>query len=365
MRMSEIAELLQRNVPRKTNLFHDLIPISSVIASGGSASIGTDKPHGLSTGNIVSIVGCETRTIINSADVSLPPFVTFGTATDHDLTFEGGQSVKLFNFTDGDWNNVDIELTAVPNRRSFQVKSLNANPTLNGVEFLLEPNRADGINGLYEITVTGEKTFQISGGFNDGVYSPINGAVAVSPRIAVAVSEERAIELYQVNPEVTWLFVVNDGAAASKARSSLNDAVFSPTKGSDLRLKIINNFSVYLFIPTPEQLTAEEAVDIAVHDIAPILISSLFGYRPETGFSCPTSQFGVTMTDFALFDYNRAVVVYRYRFEAPVDITAEDGATLGIERAFRKVNYEDYSVEDASDDQNPTASIDLDEDPLT
>lgn len=360
MRLSELADRLQLFLPSETDLFSTQLDIVSIVSDGSTATIVTSTKHGLSDDEVVVLHGVETRTAIDS--VSSVGFLhTFVTSSDHDLT-EGNPdtaTVPLTGFSDPAFNS-DVELVDVPNRRTFTVRVAAGTPILNGDELLLEPNRLDGINGSHAITVVSNVSFTISGSFPIGSLTPFSGAVSARPRIGAAVDGARALEIFEQDADKFWCFVVPDAATVSKDRSTVSDAIATQQQGTTLRLKLLDNFSVLVFAPVSAQLAAEQAVDICRHDLLLPIVSSLFGYRPGSGLSCPESEFQIVPTGHQVEDYNKAVLVYAYSFQAPVDLTADDAKLdwLGS-RAFR-----DADVDQVNRHTDVELAINLDEQPL-
>lgn len=359
MRLAEIADRLQVTLPERTDLFSRTLPIIQITSDGAVATVATDGVHGIRTGDMVSLSGVETRTPIVS--VSKDGFLyTFTTSADHDLT-EGNPdtaTVPLLGFTDAAWN-ASLTLTKVANRRTFTVQSAATIPTLNGGEVLLEPNRLDGVNGLFLATATNRTVFTVSGVFPSGLLTPVAGKVSTSPRVGVAVDVERAAQIYDEYPQEFWAFVVPLDATVSKDRNTDSDATAAQTSGTSRRLRILDQFAVFVFAPVSDQLAAEEALDICRHDLLGAIFGSLFGYKPTSGLSCPSSEFEIIPTGHQAFDYNKATLVYMYEFQAPVDLSTGDATQTFGSRAFRDADYAQTNLHEPA-----TVGINLDDQPL-
>ncbi len=359
MRIADIIAQLQRVLPGKTDLFHDVIAVTSITATATLATIVTADAHNLVDGSLVTLSGVESRAPITAVDQD-GLLTRFTTSVDHDLT-EGNPdtpTVNLIGFTDGAWN-VAHELVSVPNRRSFVVRSALAIPVLNGAEVLLEPNRIDGINGAYDATVVSSTSFTISGSFIPGIYTPTNGRVSSEPRITGAITVERARQIYDAAPKRFWMSVVPDAAVVSKHRATESDAISAMMDGEDLRLRILDNFAVFVFAPVDGELGAVDTLDICRHDLLGPIVSSLYGTRPLTGLACAVSEFRITFVGHRPFDYDRGVLAYEYAFQAPADLTTDDAVVLEADRAFRDIDYAQTGLH-----TDPTARVDLDEEPL-
>lgn len=358
MRLADIADRLQQAIPGQTELFSDTAAIASIVVSGGVATVTTDGPHKLPDNPIVTLSGVETRTPIQSATQNGLSW-TIVTSADHDLT-EGQATVQLAGFA-GFADGTALNLTNVANRRTFTV-STALDLTLSGGEFLLEPDRVDGLNGVYQASLVDRVSFTIPGTFINDTYTPVNGRVSTSPRIGVAVDIDRAREIYDEAPEAFWMFIIPGEANTSKDRSTNSDATAAQSRGTTLRLRIMDNFAVAIFAPVAKQLAAEEAIDICRHDLFGPIVGSLFGFRPDPGTACPESEFQIIPTGHLIYGYDKAVLVYLYEFQAPFDIVADD-VTFRAEgsRAFRDITdlRQSNLVEDA------TAFVNLDETPLS
>lgn len=359
MRLADIVSQLQRVLPGKTDLFHEVVSVASINATATTATIVTNGPHDLVDGSPVTLSGVESRAPITAVEQD-GLLTRFTTSSDHDLT-EGNPdtpTVNLIGFTDAVWNAAH-ELVKAPNRRSFTVRNALAIPVLNGNEVLLEPNRIDGINGVYDATVVSKTSFTIEGAFIPGVYTPTNGRVSSEPRITAAITVERARKIYDPQPKRFWISVVPDAAVVSKDRSTDSDAISAKMDGEDLRLRLLDNFAVFVFAPVDDQLAGLKNLDICRHDLLGPIVSSLYGTRPLSGLACAVSEFRITFVGHRPFDYDDAVLTYEYAFQAPVDLTSDDAVVLESDRAFRDIDYAHTGLH-----TDPTARVDLDEEPL-
>ena len=359
MKLSDVINQFRAVLPKYTDLFSSVIGISSITVSGGIATIDTAAAHGLTTGANITISDVQTRTPIDSVSKDGNVY-TFTTSSPHDLTFgwPEHETVTFSGFTDAAWNS-SFTLLAVPNRKTFKVRSSNSLPSLNTNEVLLEI-RSDGVNGRWLATVVDSDTFTIAGDFVDGVYS--GGTVGSSQRISGAVNIQRALEQYtKQNLSDFWMFVVMGDAEISKDRTTFSDAVSTKTTGNDMRLRLVDGFSIYVLKNTTQDIAAVEAIDICRHDLLLPVLKSVNGVRFTTGLT-GSSDFRTVLLGHNAFDYNRAVLVYEYNFEVVMDLTDSDTVEDSDTRAFRDI---DYTEEIGGDDtEDMTVNIDLDEEPL-
>lgn len=339
MKISDVVRQIRAVLPNYTNYFGDAISIASINAAGGVATITTATAHGLATGAATTIAGVETRTPI-SAVIKDGLNYTFTTGLDHDLTLGWTEhsQIELGGFTDAAWDVV-YDLKAVDNRRSFKVMSAATTPTLNGNEYLLEKDRIDGINGVYSVTVTGATTFTITGGFIDGVYTPINGAVYLNPRVASVIDIDRALDEY-TKSELNdfWLFVEPVDVEVSKDRSTYSDATATITNGQEMRTRMLDGFVCYIVAPVTNQIAAEDSLDICRHDLLLPMMRTLYGVKFDTGLS-NAADFRTILSGHGVAAYNKAFLVYRYEFQVIVDLTDDDTVLPTATRAFRDIDY--------------------------
>tara|TARA_R110000850_G_scaffold115092_2_gene230093 strand:- start:291 stop:1337 length:1047 start_codon:yes stop_codon:yes gene_type:complete len=339
MRISDVVKQIRAVLPNYTDLFGDAIGITSITASGNIATVTTTTAHGLSSGNAVTVAGVETRTPISSASQDGINFV-FETGLDHDLTlgWPEHENIELGGFTDANWNTA-FALKAVDNRRTFKVMSANTAPTLNGGEYLLEKDRVDGVNGAYSTTVTGANTFTVSGEFNDGTYTPVNGSVNLNPRVAVVIDIDRALEEYtKQGVDDYWLFVEPMDAEVSKDRDTYSDATATIANGQDMRTRIIDGFVCYVVAPVTNQIAGEASLDVCRHDLLLPMMRTLYGTKFDTGLT-NAADFRTILNGHGVAAYNKAYLVYRYEFQVTMDLTDDDTVLPTETRAFRDINY--------------------------
>lgn len=360
MKIADIINQLRGVLPKYTSYFSESVDVSTIIASAGEAIITTATPHGLSDGVNIVLRSVSTETAINAVSKDGLIF-TFTTASDHDLTYgwPDHEYISLSGFTDVLWND-EFKLVAVPNRRTFKISSINTLPTLNGNEVLLEL-RQDGVNGRYSVVVVDPSTISITGSFIDATYSA--GSVSTSQRISGAITEMRALEQYtEQNLNDLWMFVIPSDAVVSRDRNSYSDALSTKSSGVDMRLRLIDGFTVLVIKNTSEDIAALTAVDICRHDLLLPVLRSVNGVKFDSGLS-NVGEFKTVFKGHNYVDYNRAYLVYAYDFEISMDLTDDDSVQIEDTSAFRDIHYQQTVGGD--DTQTLTiAPIDLDEEPL-
>lgn len=346
MRIRDIVNQLQLVLPKYTGLFSTTQSIASINAASGVATITTNEDTTLVDNQAVTISDVTSRTLISSVSKD-GTLYTFTTTEAHDLTFEfpGYEQITLAGFPNTEWND-SFDLIGVPNRNTFIIRSSNTLPVITGTEYLKE-NRIDGINGRYGISVIDARNFTVEGDFTDGVYD--TGLVKTGVRIAGSVNIERSIEQYtEQGIEDLWIYVSPGAATISKDRNAYNDGVATITQNEDVRLRLIDTFTVFIVSNTTAEVTAVDAVDIARHDLLGPILKTLLGATFDTGLS-GKGDFKAVLTDHTWFEYNKSILVYQYNFQVSQDITLADQVEQGDTRAFNDISYTHQQNPDTTD----------------
>lgn len=353
MNPSEIVNQLKAIMPRYTDFFTDNIANTAIVVSSGTATATTPAAHELSTGNAVTIADAVTpNPIVSFTKVGLN--FTFTTSAPHDLTLGEQDTVTLSGFTDGDWN-ATFDLKAVPNRNEFTVQSVNSDPVLNTNEILNEI-LVTGINGIFEITVTGSTTFTFTTTSRDTTSTVV---IKSNPRFTAVPDIDELTRQYtdQTDESIFWGFVIFNPVVASKDRSVRSDRINSKTAADDQRANYSQSFSVFVVAPTQDQLSALSAMDTCYQELLFPFTKSLVGFKPSN----PLSEVGVytvTLIGSANAGYTRAYYIHQYDFEFAFDLTNSDAVEPISNQAYRDAE----TTLIAGTDTALTAKINLDED---
>ena len=347
MKISEVVDQLQLIIPKYTDIFSSNLSISTIVSLNGVATITTTLDHKLSTGDAITISDVSYNNPIE--EISKDGLIfSIKVNGKHDLTFgyNGYEKVSLNGFTDNDWNS-DFDLISVQDRNNFKIRSSNSLPTLNGNE-ALEEITVGGVNGRYSVVVVSATELEITGSFDNGYYS--SGKVKKGIRIAGTATLTRALEQYtKQNISDLWMFVTMADAIMSKNRTTYNDSYATIAQGQDMRMRIIDGFSVFLVKNVKNDISAVDAVDICRHDMLLPLTKSLFGAKFSTGLST-TSDFITVLTGHNQILYDRSTFVYEYTFEFSYDFILADTVENTDTRAFSEIDYtQSIGTEDTTD----------------
>lgn len=335
MKAADIVLQLQRELPRRDSRFTNTIALSSLVAAGLTVTAVTASAHGLSTGNIASIIGSLVENPISSLtnDVLRASAVT---SFAHDLT-EGQSSATVEGANEADYNGTFSLTTGdVPNRLNFEY-DMAADPggAATGAPLLVE-DRIDGYNGRFTITVIDSTSFT----YELPVAPPGNARVDdafvhTEPRISGIINSEQMIDVYTKN-EINqfWAFVSLADFDASRDRKLLDDGIVQGGTGVDRRVRFIRTFFVDVIAPAVADLLGMTIRD-DMEDIAVALARSLVGFTLPSQFS-DTSKYEVSLIGSAILVYDKSKLVQRFTFETREDIISCD-TFFGDERAFRDV----------------------------
>lgn len=336
MKLLDVVTQLSILLPKFTDKVTTVFGISSISVSSNVATITTSSAHGITTGLAITLANVEIQTPITARSQDGTLF-TFTVNPAHDLTFGWAdhENITLSGFTDSVWNG-SFALKGVPNRFNFIVQSAESIPTLNGNEALHEI-RSDGINGRFSATRVSATVFTITGTFLNGTYT--GGTVNKGVRVAGAVTIERAIAQYtEQNVTDLWMFVVMNDAEVSKDRHTHSDATATKARGDDMRIRLIDGFTITIVVNTTNDITGTSAIDICRHDLLQPILRSVFGARFDTGLSS-APDFRAVLTGHGINSYTKAILSYTYEFEFVMDLTIDDAVNEGDTRAFRDLDY--------------------------
>lgn len=365
MKAETIIRQMYDTIPNLTDYFNDVLNIVSLVRTGSTVTATTSAAHGLTTGELVAITGAKTPTKIVSL-TQANGIATAITDQDHDLTEGWFSTVEITGANEAGYNG-SFQLLEVPNRLTFKYK-LTSNPPSPATsidDILLLTAGIGNYNGRFPVTVINNTRFSYQ--INTTPYSPAMGNIKLKKRIRIsgAATIDRAVEAYTKQPtNKLWAFVVLEDTNVNKDRYVRNDSVATRTATDDYRLRLIKNFSVYVFAPSVEGIAARTERDL-MEDIEVILYKSLLALKIPSPFTEPTWSM-VTPVGNNIFEYNKAFYIHRYQFQTSFDILIEDTSFNPFTRAFRDLNL-DYLDFMAPLDGEVVASayVNLDDEPIS
>ncbi len=365
MEAQEIIEQLQAFVPQLSDAFTDNVDVASVTRNGTVLTIQCGSVHEAEVNDIVSLTGAVTPLDVASIDRVLT-LLTVVTTLPHDITYnaevEDPPTFTIEGANESEFN-VTHTVKQVVNRNTLTVTVVDSGSTSGtGTMTLLGgANHFQGYNLPYKIqSILSPTSFTVNHP-QTAALNPVGVIKArIGPRISGGVSIDRMIAAYteQKSGEY-WLQVVLEDVDASRDLKSRGDGVVDRAGVVNRTQKIQNPFSVFLFVPAADDLSAREARDIAQRFFR-TMSRSLVGHRFDSGLA-DTEQGAVGFHSHGFQDYTPAVYVHRYSFLQMVDLTFED--TVGAPKSVAFRNMSLTLTPSTGEATISTTNIDLDDTP--
>lgn len=349
MKSRDITNQLKGALPLFTSAFSTSLTASSIVVASDVATVTTATAHGLTTGDLATVRDAITPNTITSL-TRVGNVATAVTAEPHNIAQKvrgAPQTVTISGAIETDYNGVKT-LLSIPSQTSFTYKVENdpttpatGSPVLE--EFFILSDDDAGfthINGVHQVTVTGTTTFTYATNAVPDVTAIGTPTVEVRPRISSSITLDRAIDSYTQHKQgELWAFVVLEDRIANRDRNINSDAVSSKSVGSDSRQLVIAPFTVYVFVPTSNDLSGRASRDIA-EDLTQSMFKALLGVKFENNLSS-NNWSEVSFIEHGIQDYNTAFYIHRYSFEALMDISFEDTAKANeVASIFRCIDFE-------------------------
>lgn len=342
IKAQDIIAQLQTAMPTLTGLFSNAdISITSLTCSGTTVTAKTSVQHKLKTGNAATIMGAQTPiditsiTYVNQATGGA--IVTVKTANDHDFTEGWGYQATITGTNAPAFEGTFDVLTTI-NRKTFTyfIPTQQAYAVINGT---LMNSYTIGYNGRFVVTVIDEFTFTYTIGGN--VASPAGGSIVLrtGARISGAVSFDRANDAYTKQATGNmWAFVVLSDNSVSKDRNVTTDATITLAPGDDYRIRVISNFSIFIFAPATQGDVGGRAVRDSMEDVRVALYKSILRYIIPS-YTAEQRNYVVAPDGDRTIGFNEgAYLVYEFLFSVVSDVVYADTVAAAPSRAFRDIN---------------------------
>lgn len=363
MKAEDIVRQLMFRLPFYSDAFTDDISVSSITSAALVATVNTSVVHTLNTNDFAHI----SNTLVPNTIVVMTQvdgIASAETAIDHDLTANYQQNVQITGANEAQYNGSHKFITDI-NRRNFTFEIDSGAPvTATGSPLLLEDLKRFKYNGWHEVTkVTDNQfTFPLEKAIGSPAYG--NPTLQIKPRVSAAATLELAIDSYtkQNNGEL-WAYVVLDNMIANKDRSETTDATYYPRQQTVYRQLVLQDFHVYVFFPTTQQIAARIGRD-TTDDVLQALCKALLRLRLDTPFIDPNDG-GVVFVGSEFGSYENAFYIHDFLFQSQAWITYDDTIDEDISVAFRDIE-EQFTSDFIDDDEvKMEGNINLDDEPLS
>jgi hypothetical protein len=320
----DIADRLKEVLPKYTNKFSDITSISSLTRSGTTITAVTASSHGLATNDQITIKGALDPITITSL-TRVDNVVTVITATPHNFSKPSLYSpeqadlltVTIDSADPSDYNGT-FKLLSVANENTltYQISTTPTSPATTA-GFLLQEDY-DGYNGYKTVTVIDTTTFTYET-TNTNLNTPAQGTIEMSDatRIGWAATAERAVQFYTSDnnrQNENWMFVVVGTKQTYKDDTTTTDPSSAKNTNQSYFYDTIQEFSIYIFIPSEDEVLGGAASDLARQIEQPIL-KSIANYE-FSSFLCEQNYQQSTYVGSEADEYNTVTYVHRFDFLA-------------------------------------------------
>ena len=368
----DIVLHLAEYLPRITDLFSDSISISqAVVSSGHTITVDTTSAHGLIVGSPVLFIGGKTaNTIASIVDEVADETALIEFDDVHDFTTPNEtiqtEPLPCVGFDQSEWN-VTLDIIDVPTDKEVIVRypsGATGIPTFTPGDAIGYEERPLSIFGTQEVSSIPTTTqFVVT---LDSTKVPalpdgeiLNLSATTSVRIAAADNVERADAIYteQVATDDLWAFVIMTDTDVSKDRHTVNDSIASFTHQNEMRLKVLQNFSVVVYFKSADHISGATAQEIAHGTVYRDLLRVLYGFG---GFATDEdgSDYVTVTVGHGAGTSNVAYYTEVYDWQTPVDITVDNGFNFYEDVAFRKLNAS-WGMFTADNEEKLTLAINL------
>lgn len=368
MKSEEIVNALVKKLPTLTPLFSTVDVITSLTTNAGIVTAITAGPHKLVANEKVVIEGAQSDVAVETL-TRLGVIGTMVTLTDHDVT-KGLGTIEIQGAVESEFNGTFTILDS-ENRRTIRFAMTDDGPTTaTGTILLIKGQNVNNqYDGVHLITAVPNSTsFQYVLGFD---LLPASGSPQVQSqiRISAAAQIERIVFAYTQQPEADlWAYVVLGDVVASKDPNNENDATSRQSRkqqGQDFFQQMTQSFSIYVFVPTSDELAGRKARDLCEDLFLPINQSVLF-FTFDSGLQASKNS-ASGFVSHTIYDYGElggyAFYVHEYNYEQVVDITYADTVGDDPSIAFRDIEFR-MSVSPGTEKVVLVSKINLDVKPL-
>lgn len=368
MKAEQIINALIKKLPTLTPLFSTVDIITSLTTSGGIALAVTASAHKLEVDEVVVVEGSQSDVGVETL-TRVGVIGTMVTLTDHDVT-KGLGTIEIAGADQSEFNGTFTILDS-QNRRTIRFSMVDTGPTTaTGTILLIKGqnvnNQYDGVHVITSVPST--TSFEYNLGFD---LLPASGSPQVQSQIRISGAAEidRIVQSYTQQPkDDLWLYVVLGSVVASKDPNNENDATSRQSRkqqGQDFGQQITQSFTIYVFVPTTEQLSGRAARDLC-EDLFLSINNSILFYTFDSGLKAKNnSASGFVSHD--IYDYGPiggyAFYTHQYNYEQVVDLTYADTVGDDPSIAFRDIQFR-ISVSPGTQELELTNDVNLDVNPL-
>ncbi len=343
-KLEDIISQIQSELPKYDDNFYDEVNVTNVSRSGTEITLTVDDDLVEDTHANIKGVYCKLLvSAVEAGDESNQWVLT--TEQDHDQTYSDVEKqygvTKTCTFV-GDFSG-DKTLIEVPENNQITIES-DTEPT--GTFYLLEDRQ---YSGRKEVTIYNDNhTVKYDVAHEIDAYSD-SGVVINNIRVDGLSSADDIIRYLENNAvQLTkyHIFVVMGNVLSSADRHVFSDARNKKQTSQDLQTECVEDFSLYVIIPTQSDTGPRSAINY-IYTLRPYICNCLHGAVFDSGFSEGSKYCAVFAGDSGE-TYNQSYYVHRFDFENVFNITNADSVPVEYTRAFQsfeigiKMEFDDY-----------------------
>ncbi len=326
MQGQEVVDRLKQVLPLYTDDFSTIISVNSLSRSGTTITANAPS-HGLTTNDYVVIRGAKEPITLTSITRD-GNIATATSATDHKLSDPSKYaptqlplSIEISGAIPTDYNGF-FELLSVPNSTTFTFKILTTpiDATTPGTLLLKD---FDSYNRLHQVTVTDSNNFTYTT-TNSNLGTPAQGNIELSSasRIDNAPTPERAESHFIDISSASRMYVVIGDKLSYKDGTIATDIVANKYSNQDFYLDTLQEFSLFVFIPSTSNTLGGSQSDLARSYEQPIL-KAIANYE-FSSFLLDLKYNSTVYVGNTIELYDTAKYIHRFDFAARGRVVVED-----------------------------------------
>lgn len=344
MKGSDIVKHISKELPKYTTRFTTQIPVASITSNNGVATATMSTPHGLTTGNEVSIIGATTSLDITSI-TRQGNIVKVITASNHYLPYIDNTANSINNrfknfitiqgATPNEYNGTwEVYTSLTETEFTFKIKTTPTSPaTINGVVLF---NDYDNFNGYKKITVIDSTTFTYP--LVSNIDFQVVGNIFINVTNVANSLSQINIERSHQTPNNFLYVVVSSGEYTDNDGVPTSDITATKETAEDYQMFYQKRLQLYAVLPYAQEKQNILQGDLAdeIHNVitpaiqktlARFVVPSPFQNRNYAGFTLVSDELieGLFDGSYSLYVWEFATKikiqnddVYSYTAEAPL-----------------------------------------------
>jgi len=280
MKGVDVSNRLKQFLPYSTNEFSNNFVISSLTRSGTTVTAITSTPHGLATGNYVTVFGAKQVIPITSltrvgTSVNLVSTLEHGFVdpSKYGKSLRSSLTVEVIGATPSEYNGTSQLLTVTDqNNLSFEISTTPTTPASTPGTLLIRDQGQ--FNRYTDVVVIDTTTFTYEVGDMGGLTAGGTIGVNVSSRVGYAATTQAVESYYKTDisrAAQSWMFVVLNAKTTERDGVTATDTQTQTYRNVEYYYQSSQFFSIYVFLPCKDQLLAGPASDLARELELPIL----------------------------------------------------------------------------------------------